>query len=65
MMIAIYANTLGSAYMTCQAEPCPYDDTMSDAMAVGVACAGDADCAALLDAIGDEPDQALLLSSGW
>ena len=62
-MIALNANTLGSAYMNCQAvldaangedeeepEPCPYDDTISDGTAVYSACTGDAACAAMLGA---------------
>ena len=65
MMNALNANTLGNAYMTCSmpTEPCPYDASRSDSMAVVMACYGDAACAALLPE--DEPDQALVLSSGW
>ena len=72
MLTLLNANTLGSAYTTCQAEPpepCPYDDTISDGTAVLSACTGDAACAAMLGAANpneeDEPDQALVLSSGW
>ena len=65
MINALTANTLGNAYMTCAnpTEPCPYDASRSDGMAVIMACVGDAACAALLPE--DEPDQALVLSSGW
>ena len=65
MMNALNANTLGNAYMTCSmpTEPCPYDASRSDSMAVVMACVGDAACADVLPE--DEPDQALVLSSGW
>ena len=42
-------------------EPCPYDASRSDSMAVVMACHT---CAALLPG-DDEPNQALVLSSGW
>ena len=64
MMIALYANTLGSAYMTCTnpIEPCPYDASRSDSMAVYMACANDAACAALIP---EDQTQAALDATTW
>ena len=64
MMNALNANTLGNAYMTCSmpTEPCPYDASRSDSMAVYMACANDAACAALIP---EDQTQAALDATTW
>ena len=48
MMNALYANTLGNAFFSCQTPPtpCPRDASRADSSAVVMACAVDAACAA-------------------
>ena len=64
LVSALTANTLGSAYMTCTnpIEPCPYDASRSDSMAVYMACANDAACAALIP---EDQTQAALDATTW